>query len=253
MVAQHGNFIWYELMTGDVEGAAAFYGKVIGWSTADSGMPGITYTLANVGERQVAGLMGFPPDMQNPRPGWVGYILADDVDAMAEKVRQAGGAVHRPPTDIPGIGRFAVAADPQGAMFMLFRGQGEPPPDLSPATPGAFGWHELQAKSWQEVFGFYHTLFGWEKAEAVDMGEIGTYQTFSANGVWTGGMMDSTQPGAPFWAYYITVEDIDAAVRRIGEAGGTLLNGPHQVPGGSYIVHGADPQGAMFALSGPRH
>ena len=55
-----------------------------------------------------------------------------------------------------------------------------------------------------------------------------------------------------FWLYYFNVDDIDAAVRRVEAGGGKVLNGPMEVPGGAWIIQGQDPQGAMFALVGPR-
>jgi len=246
-----GGFVWYEFMSSGKKAAAAFYAKVVGWRMDDSGMPGIDYTLAKVGERQVAGLMGFPPDMKTGPVMWFGYILVADVDAMAERVTRAGGAVHRPPTDIPGVGRFAVVADPQGAVFMLFRGNGEPPPDLAANTPGTIGWHELHTTDWQAALAFYQDLFGWEKSYANDMGPMGTYQTFSVAGAWTGGIMNGGGSPEPHWLYYINVEDIDAAAARVTEAGGEVLHGPLQVPGGNWVVMGKDPQGAEFALTAP--
>lgn len=245
-----GGFVWYELMTSDMGAAEAFYGKVVGWQMADSGMPGFRYTLAKAGEVPVAGLMGVPPDMGRPAPQWFGYILVSDVDRMAERVRAAGGAIHREPTDIPGVGRFAVASDPQGAAFMLFRGSGEPAPELPPGTPKGMGWRELRTSDWESAFAFYEGLFGWEKSYAHDMGPMGTYQTFSLGGAWTGGMMNGEGPA--HWLYYIAVEDIDAATSRIKDANGTVVSGPHPVPGDSWVVAGLDPQGAKFALTGPR-
>ena len=217
-------------------------------------MPGfraMRYTLAKVGERQVAGLMGFPAGVAAGQSMWLGYILVADVDAMATRVRQAGGTVHRPPNDIPGVGRFAVVADPQGAVFMLFKGSSVPAPDLAANTPGTIGWHELHTTDWQAALGFYRSLFDWEESYANDMGPMGIYQTFSVAGTWTGGMMNDGSP-APHWLYYITVDDIDGATARVAEAGGAVLHGPHQVPGGNWVVMGKDPQGAEFALVGSR-
>src|SRR5262249_17456792 len=114
-MTMNGNFVWYELVTSDPQAAEEFYSKVVGWKMADSGIPGMRYTIANVGERAVGGLMGFPPDMPDPRPCWTGYIHVDDVDATAARIKQAGGHEYRAPDDIPNIGRFAVMADPQGA------------------------------------------------------------------------------------------------------------------------------------------
>jgi predicted enzyme related to lactoylglutathione lyase len=96
---------------------------------------------------------------------------------------------------------------------------------------------------------FYSDLFGWTKADTVDMGPMGIYQLFAAGGDAIGGMMTKTpQSPAPFWLYYFNVDAIDAAVERITAAGGKVIQGPHEVPGGSWIVQALDPQGALFAL-----
>jgi len=252
MAVSEGNFVWYELMTSDVEAAQAFYAKVVGWSMTESAVPGMRYTLAKVGERQVAGLMAAPANAETNPVMWFGYILVADVDAVAERVRHAGGTVHRDASDIPGVGRFAVVADPQRGMFMLFRGSGDLAPDLAPNTPGGVGWHELRTTDWESAFVFYESLFGWKKSYSHDMGPMGVYQTFSVGEAWTGGMMNASQAPRPQWLYYVTVEDIDAAATRVREAGGTVLNGPHQVPSGSWVVMALDPQGARFALTGGR-
>ena len=252
MASSNGSFVWYELMTSDLAGAERFYAAVAGWDIIDADIPGIAYRIARVGDRPVAGLMGFPPDTGPGPLTWFGYIGVGDVDTETERLKQAGGGVHRPPTDIPGVGRFAVVTDPQGAVFMLFRGAGEPPPELAPKTPGTFGWRELFTSDAESAFAFYEGLFGWEKSYAHDMGSFGVYQTFSVGGEWTGGMMRSTEAPRPYWRYYINVDDIDAASRRVKEAGGTVTGGPHEVPGGSWVLMGTDPQGAAFHLTGPR-
>ena len=97
----------------------------------------------------------------------------------AGRVKQASGTIHKPAEDIPGVGRFAVVADPQGASFVLFRGLSEQPPERSaPSTPGLPSWNELHAGEWQSAFAFYADLFGWTKAQAVDMGPMGANQLF---------------------------------------------------------------------------
>jgi len=124
---------------------------------------------------------------------------------------------------------------------------------VTPATPGHVGWRELHAGEHEGAFAFYSGLFGWAKAEAVDMGPAGVYQTFAIHGTQAGGMMTKTpQTPAPFWLYYFNVEAVDSAMARVKEGGGQILNGPLQVPGGSWIVQCSDPQGAMFAMTGPR-
>jgi predicted enzyme related to lactoylglutathione lyase len=148
--------------------------------------------------------------------------------------------------------RFAVVTDPQGAAFIMFTSNPAMPTNPSrpaPNTPGTVGWHELMAADGAAAFDFYSSQFGWAKGEVHDMGPMGLYRIFDVDGVPTGGMM--TKPPnlpAPFWTYYFQVDGINAAVERIKAGGGTVLIGPHQVPGGSWIVQGKDPQGAMFAL-----
>lgn len=246
-----GRFVWYELVTPDPAAAERFYADVVGWSAKDAGMPGMSYTLFSAGETAVAGAMALP---EGARPGWIGYVAVADVDATAAAVERAGGTVHRAPDDIPEVGRFAIVADPQGAVFALFRGAGDMEWQPAPTgTPGNGGWHELMASEWQAAFEFYSGLFGWTRAEPFDMGEMGIYQLFAAGGETIGGMM--TRPEsvpAPFWLYYFNVEAIDAAKDRAEAGGGRIVNGPMEVPGGSWIVHGLDPQGAMFALVAPK-
>ena len=246
------NFVWYELMTSDAKAAEKFYSKVVGWETHDSGQPGMTYTLLQAGDVPVAGLMALPKEAcdAGAKPGWTGYVGVDDVDAYAGRITKAGGKVHVPPTDIPQIGRFAMMADPQGAVFCLFKPvSAMPPPPAAPETPGTVGWHELMAGNGEKAFAFYADLFGWTKDEALDMGAMGRYQLFGAGGPAIGGMM--TKPAGipmPFWTYYFQVDAIGAALERLKAEGGKVINGPMEVPGGSWIVQGIDPQGAMFSL-----
>jgi hypothetical protein len=253
VTATPASFVWYELMTTDRTAAEAFYGAVVGWEieACDGGMP---YAIAKAGGRPAAGLMDLPEEARaaGMPPAWVGYVGVADVDAAADEVRQAGGAVHRAPEDIPGIGRFAVVADPQGAMFMLFTPlQAEEP--VPPMSPGHVSWHELYATDWAAAFDFYAGRFGWTKDQAMDMGPMGTYQLFAAGSLAIGGMMNrpADMPVAA-WLFYFGVPAIDAAVERVKAHGGRILNGPMEVPGGAWIVQALDPQGAMFALVGMR-
>ena len=247
-------FVWYDVMTTDTEAAEAFYRSVMGWEAKDSGMPGPSYTLLSVGETMVGGLMAIPEDARKAGagPAWMGYIGVDNVDAMAGRIRAAGGAIHRAPEDIPGVGRFAVAADPHGAGFLIFAPSGGAQSAPVPAgTPGHVGWHELYAGDLESAFAFYSGLFGWTKAEVVQS-PAGPYQLFAAGEHPIGGMM--TKPShvpVPCWVYYFNVSTIDAAVGRVKSGGGRTLFDPMQVPGGSWIVQCLDPQGAMFALVAP--
>ena len=180
-------------------------------------------------------------------------------DADAERLSGAGASVKRPPEDIPGVGRFAVMSDPGGAIFMLLKGSS---PDGMEAAPpmatGHVGWHELYSGSFDADLAFYTSQFGWGKGEAMDMGPMGSYQLFSMSGgtdfnSMEGGMMPKPeQIPEPQWLFYFVVPDIDEGVEKVKAGGGTVLNGPAEVPGGAWIIQATDPQGAMFALVGMR-
>lgn len=254
MTSTAAPFCWYELMTTDLAAAQAFYAKVVGWSTRDSGMPGFAYSLLSSGGLDVAGAMALPPHLVEAGvpPHWIGYVRVEDVDAMLPRLVAAGGSVHKPAEDIPGVGRFAVVADPHGAGFCLFREAAPMPPrepDPNPCRPGFVGWHELQAGDGDAAFAFYASLFGWTEADRHDMGPMGVYRLFATGAGAVGGMMTKVpQCPRPFWLYYFGVEALDAAIERLTAAGGRVAMGPMEVPGGAWIVQAFDPQGAMFAL-----
>jgi uncharacterized protein len=253
-----GNFVWHELRTTDAKGAEDFYTHVVGWKAKGSGDPGgMPYTLLSAGGLDTAGLMQLTPEMMagGMQPAWVGFIGVDDVDAYAKRAEEAGGKLHCPPQDIPGVGRFVSVADPQGAVFLMFKGSLDYAPPRPPAgTPGTVGWNELSANDGELAWPFYRKLFGWVEDNTMDMGPMGKYRIFNNGGTGMGAVMtrDPKNSPVPFWLYYFNVEDIDAAAGRIKEKNGQVKMGPHEVPGGLWIVVGSDPQGVLFSLVGPR-
>jgi predicted enzyme related to lactoylglutathione lyase len=256
MTSGPGDFLWYDVMTTDPEAGRAFYKAVFDWNMADAGVQGHEYTVLSVGSTGVGGLMRLPDDAKSMGvpPCWTGYIGSADVDSDAKRLTAAGGSVRKPAQDIPGVGRFAVVADPHGAVFMLFKPTGTetPGPALPPEAPGNIGWRELMAGDGAAAFAFYAEMFGWTKAEAHDMGPMGVYQLFAKDGVTRGGMMTKMpEMPVPCWGFYVNAEAIDAAAARVTRAGGTIVNGPMEVPGGQWIVQCTDPQGAHFGIVAP--
>jgi len=255
--SQTGKFVWCEYMGNDLEAAVDFYTGVVGWSAKDAGMGfGFAYEIVSTGSTMVAGMMDIPAEAKamGARPGWLGYIWVEDVDKAAPKLTAVGGKVLKAPADIQGVGRFAVVADLEGAVFMLFRDAGgSPPPPPPPGTPGLIGWRELHAGDGAAAFAFYSGQFGWTKARDFDMGPMGVYHIFdSGHGDMGGIFTKRPETPAPFWLYYFNVDAIDAAARRVAAKGGRIVNGPMEVPGGQWIVQGLDPQDAMFALVAPK-
>ena len=244
-------FVWYDLMTPDVAASAKFYGHVVGWQIADSGMPGMNYSVIKAGGIDVGGMMPVPPSAPGGRPLWNGYIYSSDVDADARKAVKLGGAIHQAAMDIPGVGRFAVVADPSGATFLLFKDRGGPKPaTVARGEPGHVAWRDLNSGDWQAAWKFYTGMFGWTKSTAIDMGPMGTYQIFAVNGADVGGMMTKspTDPSPPHWNYYFGVDAMAAAVARAVSMGANFAREAMEVPGGGYAISGMDPQGALFSL-----
>jgi uncharacterized protein len=258
MVDYQGRFTWYELMTTDVAAARVFYVKVLGWEAQDASTSDFAYTLFTAGKTSVSGVMDLPEEARKmgATPRWMGYVGVNDVDATASRIKQLGGAVYVPPTD-SNIGRISVVADPQTATLALVKGLKpgqKQPADLS--KTGRVGWHELLATDWEQAFAFYGEILGWQKA-AVDagtgLGPTDTYQLFAAGGQTLGGMFTKrqTEP-VPFWLFYFNIDDIDAGAERVKSGGGQVVEGPLELPDGSWFARCTDPQGAVFAVQGKR-
>lgn len=254
---QSGAFIWYELMARDADKAAAFYGEVLDWTTRGfgPGEQGDYRLFVTADGAEVGGLMVLPSgnDCEAGEPGWVGYIGVDDTDAMAAAIVADGGQQFVPPTDISGVGRFAVVADPQGAVFTLMRGASdEASRAWSPNAPGHCRWNELSTADPKAAQDFYARHFGWTPGEVMPMGELGDYQMLDRDGQTFGAVMRHLPGDRPNWLFYFGVEDIDAGLARLTRAGGTVLHGPQEIPGGEFIVVANDTEGGRFALVGPR-
>ena len=177
------DFVWHELMTTDADSASAFYRDVVGWRTQPSGMPGMNYTIVSVGEIGVGGIASMPPEVcsAGARPGWIGYVGVDDVDAYAKRVEGAGGAIHKA-ENLPGVGRFVVVADPQGARFILFTAASQQPPARpTPDALGMPGLERVHAGEWQSAFAFIPICSAGPKPSRRH-GPAGTYGLFAAGG-----------------------------------------------------------------------
>jgi hypothetical protein len=250
-MAKHGQNVWFELLTGDVEGAKRFYSEIIGWKAKDweDSDPNQPYTMWMVGERPIGGLMKLPAEEKAP-PHWIAFTRVDDVDATVAQAVKRGGTVQKAPWDIPKVGRVAVLADPQGAAFAVYKPLEEMP--LDKPTVGDFSWAELNTSDYESAWKFYSELFGWQHVESMDMGEgMGTYFMFGEPGQVTRGGMSNTAKVMnmpPHWLHYVSVEDVNATVERIKSKGGKILNGPMEVPGGDLIAQAQDPQGGAFAI-----
>ena len=254
-----GDFIWYELMTTDAEGAKAFYDAVVGWTFSEGSPEYGGYRMINRSDGGFAGgVLPLTDEMQQngARPTWLGYINVPDVDEAVATIEGAEGKTVMPATDIPNVGRIAMVADPQGAPFYVMTPMPPADPDkqasdvFSPDAQQRVSWNELSTSEPAAARKFYGDQFGWVSDDFMDMGELGEYRFLDHHGVRIGALCGVMQGQQPKWRYYVRVPSIAAAKATAEAKGGTIHMGPHQVPTGDYIIIGTDPQGAEFALVG---
>jgi predicted enzyme related to lactoylglutathione lyase len=246
--SQRGEFVWHDLLTPNASGAHEFYGKVVGWKTEPwESDPSYVMFAAR------SGPVGGVTEARATTPHWLPYIGTADVDATVEAATRLGARLQTPPTPLPSGGRYAVLADPQGAVFGIYASDGSDSAAAGrPPQAGEFSWHELATNVAPGIaFGFYAALFDWDDISENDMGPMGMYLIFGRKGRQLGGMFDkgaAGKPGAAYWLGYVSVTDLEGTVERAKAGRGSLLAGPMDVPGGDRIAQLMDPYGAFFAL-----
>jgi predicted enzyme related to lactoylglutathione lyase len=241
---EHGVPSWVDLGTPDPAQAAEFYSAMFGWNVPQGPPEAGGYAIAELRGRPVAGI----GPQQNPGPPvWATYINVDDADAVVAKAKDANATVFLPPLDVMDVGRMAFFADPMGAAIGVWQ------PKLHKGAgivnePGTLSWNELVTTDTDEAQRFYETVFGWG---AVTHGEgVSAYTEFQVSGRSIAGMMmrPSEMPEVPpYWGVYFAVADTDAAAKRVGELGGTVVMPPRDIEPGRFAV-AVDPNGAMFSV-----
>ena len=121
------------------------------------------------------------------------------------------------------------------------------------AEHGSFHWNELMTRDVDAAKAFYGATLGWSY-DAMAM-EDGTYWIALSAGAPVGGIMDmagvSPPEVPPHWFAYVAVDDVDARVAKIADAGGEVLREPFDVPGVGRIAIVQDPTGAMLGWMTP--
>lgn len=251
MSSKIGRFTWYDLNTTDVAGGLDFYTKVIGWTLTPFSEDYQMFTA----DAPIGGAMPLSADAKGmgAPSNWLGYVQVASVDTLVIKTTELGGKIYAPAFDMPNVGRIAIVADPQGAVFGLFQpvdGSGEYDPE---SKPGTVIWRELMTSDVDAAQSFYGNLLGWSVADTMDMGPMGTYAMVapSEGQKAAHGMMKAPaeMPGSA-WIYYVHVDDLDATIERTKANGGSVMNGPMEIPGGMRVANCVDPQGAMFSIHG---
>jgi uncharacterized protein len=243
-----GTFCWTDLATTDQPAANEFYGGLFGWEAQD--MPvgdGAFYSMMRLDGKDVAAIAPQPQQQRDAGvpPTWNSYVSVEDADASVARAAELGGTAHAPAFDVLEAGRMAVLQDPQGAFFMVWQPRNHFGAALVNA-PGALSWNELASPDLDASTRFYGGLFGWSVEEVPGMEQ--RYLSIKNGGATNGGIRELSPPDAPpHWLVYFGAEEIDAALARVVELGGTKLAGPIDIGIAKFGVV-QDPQGATFAL-----
>ncbi len=239
-----GKFVWHELLTSDTAGAGAFYPKVVSWKSQPWERDP-SYTLWMGKNGPVGGVASLDDATGGPR--WLAYVGVEDVHGAVAQAKSMGAKVLKDVTDMPGTGTYAVLADPQGAEFAVYKSS-NPSNSSGPTAAGEFSWHELCTTNAEAAVNFYSKLAGWGVGPKHDMGpEFGMYHLMLQSGnQYVGIFQNAAMPVG--WTCYVKVDDVGKAANAAKSAGGRVVNGPMEVPGGSWIAQILDPAGVMFAV-----
>ena len=240
-----GHFVWHELMTSDVEAAKAFYGALFGWEFEIYKPGEMDYTMISANGGTHGGFMTLDPAHGAP-PNWMGHVLVEDADQALARAEKLGGKAIFGPMDIPEVGRFAVAADPQGGVVSAYAPAGE-----GPSAAGVFVWDEFLAADVEAAKAYYTEVFGWT-TEAMDMAGGGTYTMFKRDGESVAGVMKNpAEHVPPHWLTYIATGDVDATVEKAGTLGGSVYAPAFDVQNVGRLAVLGDPAGAAFGIFKP--
>jgi len=244
----HGTPSWFDLMTDDVEGARAFYGKVFDWEfdvgSPDSGF----YSIAKRRGRKAAGMGQKPADASFPN-AWTVYFAVDDCDAAVALASEHGAHVSMQPMDVFDQGRMAMLADPTGGVYGLWQPGAHRGAEIT-AEHGAMAWCEVNTRDLDRATDYYSAVYDLSPRE-IDMPS--RYATLHRGEPAVAGVLQMTDEWGdmpPHWMPYFAVADADAACAVIAAEGGNVAHGPFDTPYGRMAVC-TDPSGAAFSVIRP--
>jgi uncharacterized protein len=242
--------VWVDLATSDPQAARDFYAQLFGWQVEVNPDPQYGgYGIAKLAGSDAAGIGGKQSEEQPTV--WSLYIGSDDLEALSQRVTEAGGNVVVPAFDVGDQGRMAVFQDSVGAFISAW--QATTMRGFGVGAQGAFGWGELNARGAEEAVRFYEHVFGWSAKRSSTGGDEGgePYIEFQKDGESILGASE-TSPELPpevpaYWLIYFSVGDVKSATQKAIELGGREVVPPQDMPGGRFSIV-TDPQGATFGL-----
>jgi predicted enzyme related to lactoylglutathione lyase len=245
-----GKVILVELVTPDLTAAKTFYAGLFGWTFHDSQLGETAYAEADFDGHLVAGLFQRPIKTgEHQQSAWLSFFSTGNVDATTKIALQHGAKVLFEPHDIPNLGRDAVLADPQGAVFAVLASSSGDPPDVL-ADPGEWIWSSLITTDPDTDAAFYQTLFDYDVFDLSASQDAQHY--ILASGDYARASVNSPPGNAvqahPDWLNYVRVEDAVATAAKVVALGGHVLVEPRVDRHGGKVAVVADPLGAPFGL-----
>ncbi len=238
---QVGKFVWFDLLTEDVQAAKKFYGKLFGWRFAASDQDP-DYLVIYSGDRPIGGIAAHEnKDPKVQESLWMASLSVEDVDLAISTVKARRGKVLDGPFDVKDRGRMAVIRDPEGAVLVLLRATGGDPPDAG-TSAGEWMWVDLFTRDGRAANVFYGALAGY-KAQTVKTGGDHSYNLLTRNGRAFAGVVELRwEEVESNWLPYVRVDDLGETIRRATKLGGILILRHENVA----VI--ADPSGGVFGI-----
>jgi len=243
-----GKFIWYDLLTNDLQATSRFYAKLFGWSFSDTtSKEKLVKTVTRDGVPIANAIYIDPQNSKVNESRWLSYISVEDVDRTLMVSKKNNGTIYMQPKDLPNRGRVAIVKDPEGALFAIVTTSDGDPPDRGFIRNHWMG-SELWSTNPDAALTFYRLLVGYEQ-QLVGVGAGLQYRFLVKNGQRRGGIVkipwDDVKPN---WLPYIAVDDVMAIVAKAEELGGKVLVEPDKAIREGLLAIIADPSGAVFAV-----
>ncbi len=237
---------WVDLMSSDTDKSRAFYSELFGWMAEEPNPDFGGYANFTKDGDHVAGLMaaqeGGVPD------AWSVYLAVNDAEKTVEAAKAHGAPVFVEAIAVGDLGTMAVLADAGGAAIGMWQ-PGEHRGGLV-GTVGAPCHFELHTRDYDASVAFYTEVFGWPPKTESDVPEF-RYSLLEVADGEHAGIMDASgflPEGVPaHWSVYFAVEDIDAALAKVEQLGGSTIMAAEDTPYGR-LATAADSTGAMFKL-----
>ena len=242
-----GKFVWFDLVTDDIDAARRFYSVLFGWDIRQVGAAPERYSVISSGGRRIGGMLQRPyPAGASAAARWIGLISVPNVIQAAQYAQAHGGKVLIAPEELPRRGAHAILRDPQGAVFGVLRSSSGDGPDV-PLEPGMFAWADLLTRDPEAAATFYRGLAGY----MLDRTQIGRVEhLLLVGGQYTRAGISHLPPSVdrPGWLPFVQVEDVLGTIGRVVMTGGKVLLSPRPELLDGQVAVIADPSGGVLGV-----